>query len=72
MERAKRRACQAEGAVCAKALGHERTRPIRSERRPGNWGEQSVGSRQAFMEGNMDFILSVIGSYPRVISREVT
>lgn len=38
----------------------------------GRGGEQSVVCGHAFVERNMDFSLSVIGSYLRVLSRKVT
>ena len=61
------------GAVCAKVLGHERARPIRGrESSPGDQGECSMECSHAFVEGNIDFILSLIANYLRVSSREVT
>ena len=60
-------------AVCAKVLGHERARPIRGrESSPGDQGECSMECSHAFVEGNIDFILSLIANYLRVSSREVT
>lgn len=44
----------------------------KKKRSPGNWEEWSVSCSHAFVEGSMDFILSVIGSYLRVLGREVT
>ena len=61
------------GAVRAKVLRHERARPIRGrERSPGDQGEWSMQCSHTFVEGNIDFILSLIASYLRVSSREVT